>query len=103
MKEGGFESSPQSPNPHSMTLTNSGFVAAKPGRRCCKQVNGGRRKMMEATAVGMGLLMMAVAVAVGGLVLEATLLVLGRALQSPPLAASLSLAPSVRWKERSMR
>jgi hypothetical protein len=48
--------------------------------------------MMEIAAIGMGLMMTGVAVAVGGLTLEATLLMLGRALRSPPLAASVELA-----------
>lgn len=45
--------------------------------------------MLEITAVGMGLMMTGVAVAVGGLMLEATLLMMSRALRTPPLAASL--------------
>lgn len=54
-------------------------------------LRGGQRwnTMMETTAVGMGLMMTAVAVAVGGLALEATLLILGRALRSPPVAPLL--------------
>lgn len=45
--------------------------------------------MMEITAIGMGLMMTGVAVAVGGVTLEATFWMLGRALRSPPLAASV--------------
>lgn len=48
--------------------------------------------MMETTAVGMGLMMTVVAVAVGGLVLEGTLLMMGRVLRVPPLAASIEPA-----------
>ncbi len=48
--------------------------------------------MIEITAIGMGLMMTGVAVAVGGLVLEGTLLMLGRALRSPPLTASFDPA-----------
>ena len=44
--------------------------------------------MMEITAMGMGLMMTAVAVAVAGLMFEATFLMLGRTLRTPPLAAS---------------
>ena len=44
--------------------------------------------MMEITAIGMGLMMTGVAVAVGGLMLEATFLILGRSLRTPPLVAS---------------
>jgi len=51
-----------------------------------------RTEMMELTAVGMGLMMTGVAVAVGGLTLEATFLMLGRALRSPALAASVDAA-----------
>jgi hypothetical protein len=51
--------------------------------------------MMEATAVGMGFIMTAVSVAVGGLLLEGTLLILGRALRTPPLAASCEPAPPI--------
>jgi hypothetical protein len=50
------------------------------------------QKMMEITAIGMGLMMTIVAVVVGGLMLEGTLLMLGRALRSPPLAASIEHA-----------
>ncbi|HSB08893.1 MAG TPA: hypothetical protein VLM38_05240 [Blastocatellia bacterium] len=46
--------------------------------------------MMEITALGMGLMMTGVAVAAGGLMVEATLLLLGRALRGPRLAASLA-------------
>ena len=53
---------------------------------------GGIRKMMEITAMGMGLMMTAVAVAVAGLMFEATFLMLGRALRTPPLAASFEPA-----------
>ena len=48
--------------------------------------------MMEITAIGMGLMMTGVAVAVGGVMLEATLLMLRRALRSPPLAESIEHA-----------
>ena len=48
--------------------------------------------MMEITAIGMGLMMTGVAVAVGGLMLEATFLILGRALRTPPLVASFEPA-----------
>jgi len=48
--------------------------------------------MMEITAIGMGLMMTGVAVAVGGVMLEATLLMLGRVLQSPALAESIEYA-----------
>ncbi len=46
--------------------------------------------MLEISSIGMGLMMTAVAVAVAGLMLEATLLMLGRALRTPALAASTS-------------
>jgi len=52
----------------------------------------GIQKMMEITAIGMGLMMTGVAVAVGGVMLEATLLILGRALRSPPLTESFEHA-----------
>lgn len=48
--------------------------------------------MIEITAMGMGMMMTAVAVAIGGLMLNATLLILGRALRIPPLAASFESA-----------
>lgn len=48
--------------------------------------------MMEITAVGMGLMMTAVGVAAGGLMIQATLLMMGRALRSLPLAESLKPA-----------
>ena len=54
-----------------------------------------RHKMMEITAVGMGLMMTAVAVAVGGLVLEATFLMLCRALPVPPVAHHSSPPPPI--------
>ncbi len=44
--------------------------------------------MLEITAVGMGLMMTGVAVAVGGLMLEATLVMMCRALRTPPLTGS---------------
>jgi hypothetical protein len=50
------------------------------------------QKMIEITAIGMGLMMTGVAVAVGGLLLEATFLILGRAFRTPPLAASFEPA-----------
>jgi hypothetical protein len=50
------------------------------------------QKMIEITAIGMGLMMTGVAVAFGGLMLEATFLILGRALRTPPFAASLEAA-----------
>ena len=48
--------------------------------------------MMEITAVGMGLMMTAVGVAVGGFMIQATVLLMGRALRSLPLAESLKPA-----------
>ena len=48
--------------------------------------------MMEFTGVGMGLMMTAVGVAAGGLMIQATLLMMGRALRSLPLAESLEPA-----------
>jgi hypothetical protein len=48
-----------------------------------------RKALIEVTAIGMGLMMTAVAVMAAGLVLEATLLMMRRALRTPPLAASL--------------
>jgi hypothetical protein len=51
-----------------------------------------KTQMMEITAVGMGLMMTAVGVAVGGLMIQATLLMMGRALRSLPLAESLKPA-----------
>lgn len=45
-------------------------------------------RMMEITAIGMGLVMTGVAVAVGGVLLEATLMMMCRALRTPTLAAS---------------
>ncbi len=50
------------------------------------------QKMMEMTAIGMGLMMTGVAVAVGGLVLEAMFLMLSRSLRVPLLAASIEPA-----------
>jgi hypothetical protein len=55
--------------------------------------------MMEITAIGMGLMMTGVAVAIGGVTLEATFLMLGRALRSPPLAASVE--PAV-WRNAAL-
>lgn len=49
-------------------------------------------KMMEITAIGMGLMMTGVAVTVGAFVLEATFLMLIRALRVPPLTESLEPA-----------
>jgi len=48
--------------------------------------------MIELTGIGVGLMMTGVAVAVGGLMLEATLLMMGRALRDPPVAASFEPA-----------
>jgi hypothetical protein len=50
------------------------------------------QKMMEMTALGMGLMMTGVAVVVGGLVFEAMFLMLSRALRVPFLAASIEPA-----------
>jgi|GEM_PF-1560408 len=52
----------------------------------------GKTQMMEITAVGMGLMMTALGVAAGGLMIQATLLMMGRALRSLPLAESLEPA-----------
>jgi hypothetical protein len=50
------------------------------------------QKMMEMTAIGMGLMMTGMAVVIGGLVFEATFLMLSRALRVPLLAASIEPA-----------
>jgi hypothetical protein len=53
------------------------------------------QKMMEITAIGMGLMMTAVAVVVAGLMLEATLLMLNRSLRVPQPTVPLGRPPSI--------
>jgi hypothetical protein len=53
------------------------------------------QKMMEITAIGMGLMMTGVAVALGGLMLEVMFLMMGRALRGPTQAASFEPAAVV--------
>jgi len=52
----------------------------------------GETKMMEITAVGMGLMMTALGVVAGGLMIQATLLLMGRGLRSLSLADSIEPA-----------
>jgi hypothetical protein len=49
-------------------------------------------KMMEISAIGVGLMMTAMSVAIAGLMLEATLLMLSRALRATDIVASLEPA-----------